>query len=540
MPGHEETNVRLPLCAFEALTSVAVRWGVSRDEAARRLLREHVRRQEALTPSDRLTHISSVLRYPAPPRRNGDPRADRPLRLRLVPGTSEQARAVSLRLPGQSPRAHRDYQARLLTDAVMTSIAVQEPFADDFLNGLLPLLRQGAAIGLWQLAVAAANTDPENAIHDAARAALGAEDSAARRRLLLVAEALDEEVAWHSADRFQVAANIARDLLSGANAKANEQVLYEQRTEWDALRRTLRNNDTARAYFLQGTQSYDWSGRGGSAVWRAQRRVEVQDFEDWLLRGSELSTTERHVRPPGWRVCIPKTWRAYVAPAGPVRMPEPYAGWLADGRLLTLSVGPKLVAWPLVLGPRGRTMAPVLGIEPIIAAAQGLRPEQISGFIEAMLVDWGDEEDDSDPPVRLYLSAHSAYEMGFIDADQRRQAMAEARAATLRAMSEIIDKLPDHELHRRPALEQAMRDGRLYARMTHDLSIKFRVVHATWMWPRRSVVDEITAGTAPGAVRWLATSAHRSCARMLQQSMQQAWRHAFEHRAADFWSSMPM
>jgi len=44
---------------------------------------------------------------------------------------------VSLRLPGQSPRAYRDYQARLLTDAVMTAIAVDEPIVDEFLDGLL-------------------------------------------------------------------------------------------------------------------------------------------------------------------------------------------------------------------------------------------------------------------------------------------------------------------------------------------------------------------------------------------------------------------
>ena len=102
------------------------------------------------------------------------------MRLRLVPGMSARARAVSLRLPGQSPRAHRDYQGRLLTDAVMTAIAVQEPFADVFLEGLLPLLRHDAALGLWHLAVAATSTVPENAIRDAAREALGTAESAGR------------------------------------------------------------------------------------------------------------------------------------------------------------------------------------------------------------------------------------------------------------------------------------------------------------------------------------------------------------------------
>ena len=97
MSGYEETNVRLPLCAFDALAVVAARRGTSRDEAIRQVLGEHVELQENREPEDRLTHVSTVLRYPAPPRWRGDPRADRPLRLRLACGVIERARAVSLR-----------------------------------------------------------------------------------------------------------------------------------------------------------------------------------------------------------------------------------------------------------------------------------------------------------------------------------------------------------------------------------------------------------------------------------------------------------
>ncbi len=111
MPGYEETNVRLPPCAFDALAVVAERRGVSRDEAVRQVLSEHIELQENREPEDRLTHISTVLRYPAPPRWRSDPRADRPLRLRLVSGVVPRARAMSLRLPGQSLRAYRDYTA---------------------------------------------------------------------------------------------------------------------------------------------------------------------------------------------------------------------------------------------------------------------------------------------------------------------------------------------------------------------------------------------------------------------------------------------
>ncbi|GAA5068767.1 hypothetical protein [Streptomyces similanensis] len=83
-----------------------------------------------------------------------------PLRLRAPSALLERARAVSLRQPGQHPR---DYQGSMLTDAVTTSIVRAEPFEDDFLTGLLPLLRHGAALVLWRLAAAATSTRPEKA-----------------------------------------------------------------------------------------------------------------------------------------------------------------------------------------------------------------------------------------------------------------------------------------------------------------------------------------------------------------------------------------
>ncbi|MEU6278078.1 hypothetical protein ABZ871_37640 [Streptomyces populi] len=160
VPGHKETNVRLAPCALEALAAVMARRGASRDETVRQLLTEHVKAQERKDPEDRITHISTVLRYP-PPRWRGDPRRDRLLRLRAPAGLLERARAVSLRLPGQHQRANGDYQARILTDAVTTAIAVTEPFTDDFLQGLLPLLRHEAALGLWRLTAADTSTKPE-------------------------------------------------------------------------------------------------------------------------------------------------------------------------------------------------------------------------------------------------------------------------------------------------------------------------------------------------------------------------------------------
>ncbi|WP_329374346.1 hypothetical protein [Streptomyces sp. NBC_01483] len=39
---------------------------------------------------------------------------------------------------------------------------------------------------------------------------------------------------------------------------------------------------------LLGTTSYDWAGRGGTAVWRAERQVCVQYFWDWLVGRTAL------------------------------------------------------------------------------------------------------------------------------------------------------------------------------------------------------------------------------------------------------------
>jgi hypothetical protein len=41
------------------------------------------------------------------------------------------------------------------------------------------------------------------------------------------------------------------------------------------------------------------------------------------------------------------------------------------------------------------------------------------------------------------------------------------------------------------------------------------------------------AGTRAAAVRWLAGWAHSACTMRLQQSMEQAWRGAFDHHPAD-------
>ena len=51
-------------------------------------------------------------------------------------------------------------------------INFEEPFTDEFLDGLVPILRHGSALGLWQLAVAATSSRAENVVFDAYSTAL--------------------------------------------------------------------------------------------------------------------------------------------------------------------------------------------------------------------------------------------------------------------------------------------------------------------------------------------------------------------------------
>ncbi|MFC3504145.1 hypothetical protein ACFOOK_24685 [Micromonospora krabiensis] len=545
MAEREETNVRLPVCAHNALAVIAARRGCSRDETVRQLLSDYVARQEQLSEPDRLSHIATVLRYPTPRRMKRDIRAGRstatPLRLRLPPGIAVRARAMSLRLPGQSVRAHRDYQARLLTDAVMTAIAMEEPFDDDYLRGLPSTLRRHAAIGLWHLAVAATSTFPELAVLLAAEdvrndlRAPGGRPDHAQQRLLRVAEALENDVAWHSDARFEVATAIARDLLIGPKAEANERMLYDQGMAWNELRLDLAITDEdgggsdLRKQYSTGLTSYDWTGRGGTAVWRAERAVEVEDFEAWLT-GAEVGTAAtRVVRPPGWSVAVPDGWRAAVF-HGP--LPEPHASWAAVGKVLAVALGNRVAAWPLQAAADGVT--PIPGIEPLLKAADGLRPDLVSGFAEAILIDWrtdpdAEHEEEADGPAqfRLLLPADDAMRFGLITEDERQRLLADARLATSVAMEQVIESIAEDESDLRAELQRARANVARFRRLARTTGVRFTVAPAMWPWPGGSVVGELATCSSGEVLHWLGVWALKARQRALESSMEQAWQQAF-------------
>jgi hypothetical protein len=550
VPAHTETNVRLPHGAFDALAAVTIRRGTSRDETVRQLLAEYVEVQEALDPDDRLTHISTVLRYPSPPRHRSEARTDRSLRLRAQAALLDRARAVSLRLPGQYQRAYRDYQARTLTDAVMTAIALVEPFTDDFLNGLRPLLRHRAALGLWRLNAIMTATKPEKNLligaelirirmRGPARAHTDNDRAVADQHLLRVADVLEEETAWHAPARFHAAADLARTMLTGPRADTNERLLYDQDQEWrDQYLRALRDDDPPVLLWDQGR--YDWTGRGGTAVWRAYRKVELQEFEDWLVGREEGAPAERVVTPPGWLVRTPAAWHAHAPAMAGGRLPEPYATWAAEGKALTFPYKSRQALWPLLRGrgrPGGEGFTPVPGIGPLMAAAAGLRPEKVITFIEAVLIEWNHEFGcEEEPLIRIALDipADKAHAFGFITFEKYHETMARARTATLERMDAVIDTFKDdgyadavlRQLAEARRNTQEFR--RLVRRYDRHIGSKFTKARATWPWAGQSVAGELLGGAPAELVEYLATAAHKQNGLLLEYSMQEAWQRAFD------------
>ncbi|MFB6643771.1 hypothetical protein ACFCYF_41815 [Streptomyces chartreusis] len=544
MSGNVETNVRIASCALEALSRITVRRGTSRDETVRQLLAEHVASQEQQLPEDRLTHISTVLRYPRPPRWRGDPRTDVPLRVRVPADLLERARAVSLRLPGQHPRAYRDYQGRMLTDAVTTAIARDEPFDDDFLSGLLPLLRHGAALGLWRLA-AATSTRPEKAWLLEART-IRAEHRRTdvphdvdEQYILRVADVLEQEESWHALTRFEWVTNLARGFLTGPRAGERERALWEQDKPWEKLYEGfLRADDRAERRWRrqQGSTSYDWTGRGGTAVWRARRRVDLEYFEDWLVgrtRNDPAAGVMEEPGSPGWLLRIPPAWLAH-APTTPTAS-GPYTAWAEQRRLLAFPYRSRQAFWPLLQCEDTPGHRPVPGFEPVAAAAGGLRPGQVLGFIEAALIDWNhDFADGSTLPIALDVPADQAYRFGFITAEERHRLMAAARAEILKIMDDFIawaadDGAGENYLHK---LREARGSARAFHGLTRSYPLhkrpKFIVPRASWTWPGRSVAAELVAGASPELLGWLAGAAHRRSSLLLEQAMQAAWQRAFD------------
>lgn len=550
MPRAPDTNVRILSAALDALSRVAVRWGLSRDETIRRLLSEHLVAQESVDDElQRLTHVSTVMRYPAPLPGRNQPRQGVQLRLRLDEGVADRARAVSLRLPGQYLRGHRDYQARLITDAVMTAIARQEPIIDDVLDGVLPLLRHGAALGLWRLTAAAICTQSELEVYELAglhrvRRMTRPSSEPADHIEQLAAALREEDVAWHAAYRSTAAQFLVRKLLP-VGSETMEEVLFEQSSyEWETLLLDL----THRNLFdnpIVGFERpwHDYEGRGAAAVWRGERLLERHAMLVWLRRSVAAGVTRsRVVRPPGWKLGIPDGWRPAANGSG-LPLPPDWCAHLDAGRVLNIGTDSRPVLWPTVAGPGGQVI-PVPRFDLVTAAAPSIQSDKL---IEVLLVQLEfptphDESDDDLEPhpdddswelQPITTTAHRAFNLGLIDEAARDAAVDHARVATQAEMRRIIASLcRDDEL--RTELRAAMNEPSRFAAIARRAKRRLYITTTSWTWPITSLAAAVADDTVPApAVEYLAQMMIMRCRRRLERSMERASRAAFDRFGYD-------
>ena len=500
MADRQQTHLRVSPRALECLAAVARARGVSQPEAVRQLLREHVAAQSKVPEEHRLTHVSTVLRFPPPPAHRGADDGRRRLAPRLEPGLAAAAVAMSLRLPGQpARRGFHDYAPRPLTDAVTTAIARAMPYVDDGLESLPPLLRHREALGLWRLVVGATLTRAEQ------RALLTASPGPAAAVLR------EEDVAWHDPWRFTVARHLAVGLLAGGKEADGRRMLWDQGEEFDRLRHDLERSDLDHP-LLEGLTwpANDLQGRGGAAVWRAERVLSLEHLARWITAGDGAGTAV--VDPPGWTLQAPSEWLGWRFRHGD-RLPTQQQADLASGRVLRVDDGSRSVLWPY-----DADGGPVAGFSDVLAGVGNVSPAEV---VELVLVTAED--------IGTYPSvpAATACTLGFISESERDSLLAEAEARNRAEIADVLRRAARAEPADRAALAAAASDPARFGRMARRLRLRCWFTPPSWRWEVQSVQAALTHGASAAQLRWLAEATRGTRGWALERSMRAASIRAF-------------
>jgi hypothetical protein len=452
--------------------------------------------------------------------------------------TIEAARRVALLLPGQPPgRGYADYQGRPLADSVTTAIAVRESFTDEVLEGLLPLLRHRAAVGLWRLAAAATTTGAEHDLYQqqlqlseradelGSRNLLPADERARLERLDTLTDQLRYgDLGWHDPWRVTVVRHLARVLLTGVDANANELALYQQReSPWDEWRGDLEEDGGRLIHpLLRGLRSplTEVEGRGGTTVWRAERRLTLDELPTRLAtHANTLGPASHRVDPPEWMLLEPATWWRLEAARAPAPLPPRWADAVARHALLTFDLGSRRFVWPVT----GQSQAPaqIPSLELVLGRAAGLAPAEIAERLLLALPAEGG-------PARL--PAAIALEAGFITRDDLPALEAEAAAEDERNARSLLSSPLVKELDTAflGQLLDAVEDIPRFVALLAAAGIEFERQVPSWPWGVDSLADALIRGAPAPALVWLAGDVFERCAERLRESETDAWFSAFK------------
>lgn len=502
-----QTSVRLSPPAFAALEAIKIDRGVSRDAAVRRLLEEYVAAQSDRSEDERLTHISTVLRYPPRPAARSEVDDRVRVAFRASAETVALAMSFALRLPGQPVRrGPRDYSPRPLTDALNVAIASVRPFIDAGLEDLPTVISQAAALGLWRLTVAATLSRAEQ------RVVLTAPSS----DLALILQ--DEDVAWHAPMRFEVALHIARKLFAGEDGAGKLRMVEAQRDDFAALLHEFARTEWEDSPLLRDCPAVGrlrYEGRGGAAVWRAERKLTMTHLARWVVHDGAYG--EFRTLQPQWTVASMPGWFAIGVgrhqPLGPSRQRD-----VDSRRVLRVRAGSWSALWPYAADGTS-----VPGFGAVLAAAGPMEPASI---VELVLLT---EEHVGDP----WVPAELACDWGFISPEARDGLIRAAAVNRHRAVKEA----PRHHLRDEYKLEAELRrhlnDPDRFVAVARQQGVRGGPFRAAHRWEVGSVGALLERGAPDEQVKWLVGAVSAMRARLLEGSMRHASMTAYWHGRPD-------
>jgi hypothetical protein len=423
----------------------------------------------------------------------------------------EEVASLTLRLPGQSRRRGLKHYARSpLAEALTTAIAREHAFEVSGIEDLPAIWTQAAAINLWRLTVAATLTKPEQ---QAVLGNLGELDADAEDPADLAHILRHGELAWHHPWRYEVALQLARNLLTGSRAAEGWELLCRGGQAFEDLRFDLELTDDLDHRHLRGAPkvaSTNVTGRGGSLVWRARRSLALIGVRRWIV---ERSSAPLIVSPPRAKIVHPPAWTSIRVASGQ-DVPDEVVYDLRAGRVLEFPTDQYLAVWPY-LRETGR---PVPRFDIVIEELPRRLPEEVA---ELVLLD--------DRRLRsVYLHPDSAFDLGFIDAAERDDLISDAAAKTAARMNAVLQRAESWTPQERTRL-RALRDEpeRFFRYAGRQRHIRDGLVRPWWEWDAGSTLSALdTLVDAPERLRHLVRSRGRSWKRQLELAMESAGRGA--------------
>jgi hypothetical protein len=374
------------------------------------------------------------------------------------------------------------------------------PYVDEGLEGLPPLLHHREALGLWRLVVAATLTRAEQ------RVLLTASPGPAAEVLR------EEDVAWHDPWRFSVARHLAVGLLAGEKATAGRRMLWDQGEEFDRLRYDLERSDELDHPLLAGLAwpANDLQGRGGAAVWRAERVLQLERLAEWMTADGEARETV--VDPPGWTLQAPSKWFGWRF-RYPDPLPEPQHSDLNSGRVLRVDYRSRSVLWPY---DAART--PITGFADVLAGARDMPPAEIVELVLVTADDIG---------TYPWVPAATACALGFISAGERDHLVTAADARNTAEVADVLRRAARLDPADRAALAAAAGDPARFGRLARRHRLRCWFTRPSWRWEVRSVQAALMNGASPAQLRWLAEATRGTRGWALETSMREAANRAF-------------